>query len=208
MRDGSHANARMSASDRRTQLVDIALTVFSQKGFNGTTTKEIAAAAGVTEAIIFRHFPNKQALYQAVLESEMGCPGFHKWMATARDCMDRHDDEGLFRALSSAILESLRNDPRLERVLLFAALEGNEQGLTHFRSFSIPIGELLRDYIMKRQESGALAGIHPGAILAAVSGMAQRYAMLTQLFGFPADFSDQQAAEYFTRILMNGIQAR
>src|SRR5215471_4139576 len=113
----------MPASDRRTQLLETALNVFSQKGFNGATTKEIAAAAGITEAVIFRHFPTKQALYQAVLESEIGCAGFKEWLTEAQSCMDRNDDEGLFRAIASAIVENYRGDARLERVLLFAALE-------------------------------------------------------------------------------------
>src|SRR4051794_28097750 len=160
----------MPASDRRSQLLEISLNFFAKKGFNGATTKEIAAAAGVTEAIIFRHFPNKQALYQAVLESELGCPGFEEWMATAKSCMDRDDDEGLFRAVGTAILAMYRGDGRMERVLLFAALEGNEQGLAHFRSFSVPIGELLREYIVRRQRAGALTEINPGAILAALTG--------------------------------------
>lgn len=204
----SPQTCRMAAPDRRSQLINIALNVFSQKGFNGTTTKEIAAAAGVTEAIIFRHFPTKQALYQAVLESEMGCPGFQKWMADAKSCMDREDDEGLFRLIATAMVEVYRSDARLERVLLFAALEGNEQGLAHFRSFSSPIGEILRDYIVKRQSAGALANLSPGAILLAISGMAQRYAMLTQMFGCHVDFSDREVADQFTQILMNGIKAR
>lgn len=198
----------MSGSDRRSQLIDIALNVFSQKGFNGTTTKEIAAAAGVTEAIIFRHFPSKQALYQAVLESQMGCPGFQRWMSVVQDCMERGDDEGLFRAIATAMIESYRSDTRLERILLFAALEGNEQGLAHFRSFSIPIGELLRDYIVSRQHAGALAEISPGAILLAISGMAQRYGMLTQMFGIQMGLGDAEVAGLFTQILMKGIQAR
>jgi len=199
---------RMSATDRRTQLLETALNVFSRKGFNGATTKEIAAQAGVTEAIIFRHFPNKAALYQAVLESGIACKGFETWMATVQGCMERDDDEGLFRAIATAMIGAYRSDARLERVLLFAALEGNEQGLTHFRSFSIPIGNLLRDYIVRRQSAGALAGIAPGAILSAVSGMAQRYAMLTELFGFESDFTDPEAVDLFTQILMKGIQAR
>ena len=198
----------MSASDRRSQLVEIALNIFSQKGFNGATTKEIAAAAGVTEAVIFRHFPTKQALYQAVLESEMACPGFRECLADAQACMDRNDDEGLFRVLATGIIEGLRSDPRLERVLLFAALEGNEQGLAHYRTFSIPIYELLRDYIVRRQREGALAEVRPGAIVAAIAGMAQRYAMLTQMFGFPSELSDQDAVDAFTRILMDGIKAK
>jgi len=198
----------MSASDRRTQLIETALNVFSHKGFNGTTTKEIATAAGVTEAIIFRHFPTKQALYQAVLESELGCPGFEDWMAAVNSCMEREDDEGFFRAIASAMVESLSRDPRMERVLLFAALEGNEQGLAHFRSFSAPIGEILRVYIMKRQRAGALRNLDPVAILVAITGMPQRYAMLTQMFGIPLELTHQQAADIFTQILMNGIQAR
>src|SRR5262249_10111358 len=155
--------------------------------------KEIAAAAGVTEAIIFRHFPTKQALYQAVLESGMACADFEKWMEESRSCMDREDDAGLFRAIATAIIQGLRADARMERVLLFAALEGHEEGLSHFRSFSMPIFELLRDYLVRRQRAGALADFHPGLILAAISGMAQRYAMLTQLFGFQLESSDQEA---------------
>jgi len=199
---------RMAGCDRRTQLLEIALNFFAKKGFNGTTTKEIAAAAGVTEAVIFRHFANKQALYQAVLESQIGCTGFQEWMAEAQACMDRNDDEGLFRAIARVIILSYSADARYERVMLFAALEGNEQGLAHYRSFSIPIFELLRVYVVRRQREGALAGFAPGAILAAISGMAQRYAMSTQMFGFPADMSAEEAADTFTRILMNGIQAR
>jgi len=208
MPDSPLQTARMSAVDRRTQLLDAALNAFSQKGFNGTTTKEIAAASGVTEAIIFRHFPTKQALYQAVIESEMACPAFQKLMAEAQSCMERDDDRGLFRAIAAAILEGYRADTRMERVLLFAALEGHEQGLGHFRSFSMPIFELLRAYIARRQEAGALARVNPGLILAATSGMAERYAMLTQLFGFEPQTSDEEVVETFTHILMNGIQAR
>lgn len=206
--DSLTATSRMPASDRRTQLVEVALNVFSRKGFNGATTKEIASAAGVTEAVIFRHFPTKQALYQAVLDSGIGCPEFEQWLATANECMQRNDDEGLFRAIAAVIIASYRDEARIERVLLFAALEGNEQGLAHHRSFSIPIFELLRDYIVRRQSEGALQGYRPGAILAAIAGMAQRYAMYTQLFGFPSDVSDQEAVESFTQILMNGIKAR
>lgn len=198
----------MAASDRRSQILEVALNMFSKKGLNGATTKEIAAAAGVTEAIIFRHFPSKQALYQAVLESEVGGERFQRWLAIARDCMARNDDAGLFRAIATAIIDSYAGDARIERVMLFAALEGNEQGLAHHRRLSLNIYELLRTYIEKRQREGALAGYHPGAILTAIAGMAQHYAMATQMFGFAVAIAAEDAAETFTRILMNGIQTK
>src|SRR5674476_1560623 len=88
---------RLNASDRRLQLVETALDVFSRKGFGGTTTKEIAAAAGVTEAIIFRHFPTKHDLYNAVIDHHHGNARLTDCIAHWKDCMERNDDEGLFR---------------------------------------------------------------------------------------------------------------
>jgi len=198
----------MTASGRRSQLIETALNVFAQKGFNGATTKEIAALAGVTEAIIFRHFPTKQALYQAVLESRVGCPGLQKWLAEAQSAMDRNDDVRLFRAIAAAVIESYSEDPRMERVMLFAALEGNEQALEHHRNFSLPIFELLRDYVVRRQREGALAEYDAGAILSAIAGMAKGHAIAIRMFGFRTEYSDQKAAELFTHILLNGIQAK
>ncbi len=198
----------MSASDRRSQLIETALNVFAQKGFNGATTKEIAALAGVTEAIIFRHFPTKQALYQAVLESRVDGPGLQKWLAEAQEAMDRNDDFRLFQAIAAAVIESYIQDPRMERVMLFAALEGNQQALEHHRNFSLPIFELLRDYVVRRQSEGAIAGYDAAVVLSAIAGMAKGHAISVRMLGFRPEYSDQQAAELFTQILLNGIQAK
>lgn len=59
---------RMNATDRRKQLLDAAVQVFAEKGFRGATTAQLARAAGVTEPILYRHFPSKQALFVALLE--------------------------------------------------------------------------------------------------------------------------------------------
>ena len=198
----------MSASDRRQQLLETALDLFSRKGFEGATTKEIAAAAGVTEAIIFRHFINKQTLYKAVLDYTVQASNLDGWLAETKACMERNDDAGLLRALATNILKSYRKDPRFERVVLFAALEGHEVGLAHHHQVAMPVYELLRDYIVRRQRQGALRGYNPGVIIEAIAGMTQHYAMMTQLFGYgaPDDLSDDQAIETFTQIVMNGIQ--
>jgi hypothetical protein len=63
------------------------------------------------------------------------------------------------------------------------------------------------DYFRRRQEEGAIRDHNPVAILAAIAGMAQNYAVLTQMFGFScADLTDDQVIDSFTAILMNGIQ--
>src|SRR5580704_9575920 len=111
----------MSAIDRRQQLLETALDIFSRKGFEGATTKEIAAAAGVTEAVIFRHFPSKQALYEAILDQEIQTGEVQSCIAGYRACMERNDDEGLIRSLAEMIFRGSHRDQRCGRVLLFAA---------------------------------------------------------------------------------------
>ena len=61
--------AKMSSEDRRAAIVKAVRRVFAEKGFDGTTTRELAEAALVSEALLFKHFPNKEALYSAMLKS-------------------------------------------------------------------------------------------------------------------------------------------
>src|SRR5690242_2752800 len=198
---------RMSGTDRRAQLLDSALEVFSRKGFEGTTTKEVATAAGVTEAIIFRHFPTKQALYTAVLDHHVESSELQNWLAEIKSWMDQNNDEEVLRSIARVILRSYRTDTRYERVLLFAALEGHELGLAHNRQIVAPIYELLRDYFARRQREGAVTELHPGAIIGAIGGMTKNHAMLTQMFGYTTDgATDEEIIENFVRITMNGIR--
>ena len=43
--------------------------MFAEKGSHGSTTRELAQAAGVSEALLFKHFPNKEALYSAMIQA-------------------------------------------------------------------------------------------------------------------------------------------
>lgn len=207
MNDHRTATLRLPASDRRLQLVETALDCFSRKGFGGTTTKEIAAAAGVTEAIIFRHFPTKQDLYNAVLDQHHDSGRIADCIEQWKNCMDRNDDEGLVRSMIETIFDAHRHDLRGHRVLLFAALEGHESALEYHRQFSFPISELLCQYVARRQSEGALLGSNPEAVIAAVYGMAEQYATMTRMFGFRSTTTDRQMADSFVDIVMHGIRA-
>jgi AcrR family transcriptional regulator len=58
----------MPAAERRQKLVETAILVFSEGSYRGTTTAEIAKAAGVSEPILYRHFASKRDLYLAALD--------------------------------------------------------------------------------------------------------------------------------------------
>jgi TetR/AcrR family transcriptional regulator len=197
----------MSAAERRIQLIEVAIDLFSRKGFGGTTTREIAAAAGVTEAIIFRHFATKQDLYRAILDTRCNSPEAQTWFAETQQFMDKNDDEGLFRLLISKIIESSRKDPRFQRLMLHASLEGHELALMHHNQFKTPIGAQLIAYVTERQAEGAIRPGDPVAVIFAVAGIAQFYAAqkyLHQSSDIPA--SDEAMTEAFLAIIMKGIR--
>lgn len=62
---------RLSAEQRRQAIVQAALPLFARKGFANTTTRELAEAAGVSEALIYKHFPSKESLYAEIQNT--GC---------------------------------------------------------------------------------------------------------------------------------------
>ncbi|MES2572304.1 MAG: helix-turn-helix domain-containing protein [Verrucomicrobiota bacterium] len=63
------ADVRLNTEQRHEAIVLAATPLFARKGFARTTTKEIAAAAGVSEALLYKHFPGKDAIYREMLQS-------------------------------------------------------------------------------------------------------------------------------------------
>src|SRR5262245_48760740 len=57
---------KLSREERRAAIIHAVRRVFAEKGFDGTTTRELAEAAEVSEALLFKHFPNKEALFTAI----------------------------------------------------------------------------------------------------------------------------------------------
>jgi AcrR family transcriptional regulator len=67
------AMTRLDSDERRKAIVAAAVPLFARRGFAGTTTKELAEAGGISEALLFRHFPSKKHLYDEILR--LGCEG-------------------------------------------------------------------------------------------------------------------------------------
>ena len=70
------SNLRMTSDLRRQLILGAAKRCFAHHGFAGTTTKSVAAAAAISEALLFKHFPSKAALYAEILAEE--CEAEHK----------------------------------------------------------------------------------------------------------------------------------
>src|SRR5215211_5681234 len=153
--EGAATSARMAGEERRLQILAVAVTLFSQKGFRGTTTKEIAQAAGVSEAMVFRHFATKEELYAAILDHKACASGRFEPAEMAADGIRRKDDRAVFEALALGALNHHEHDPEFQRLLLHSALEKHELAQMFFDQFVRRVYEFLGGYIQQRQGEGA-----------------------------------------------------
>src|SRR5919108_3220787 len=64
------SSLRMTSDLRRQLILGAAKRCFARHGFAGTTTKSVAAAASISEGLLFKHFPSKAALYAEILAEE------------------------------------------------------------------------------------------------------------------------------------------
>ena len=201
-------HARMSADDRRQQLIRVAMQLFSQKGFTGTTTKEIAHAANVNEAIIFRHFATKDDLYRAILDYKANevCSG--DWVDSLRAHAERRDDYTLFRTVAENIFTHRRRDGdnNFLRLMLYSALEGHTLAEVFLERQARPIHEFLMSYIETRQREGAFRDVHPPLAVRAFIGAIHDHFVMDAFFDkWHLDITDEEAIEHYTNLLLGGL---
>jgi AcrR family transcriptional regulator len=198
----------MAAEDRRHQILRVAVSLFSQRGFGGTTTKEIALAAGVSEAMVFRHYATKHELYSAILDHK-ACSGDQmNPEELVADALKQKDDRAVFERLALGALEHHEADPEFQRLLLHSALEKHELAEMFFEKFLRRLYELLGGYIAERQRDGAMIKIDPAIIVRAFVGMIIHHSLNNNLWDPERrllNITNQEAATQFTALLLNGI---
>ncbi|RMG53579.1 MAG: TetR/AcrR family transcriptional regulator [Acidobacteria bacterium] len=201
---------RMSGQERRRQIVRAAMDLFARKGFKGTTTKEIALAAGVNEAMIFRHFPTKGDLYAAIIDYKMDQCG--EWISRVHEeAARRKDDRAMFLALARGILAFHEQDGTFMRLLLYSALEGHELNRMFFETQVVEHFEFLADYIAQRVRDGAFRPVNPRVAARAFLGMITHHAQVRELFdpqGRLLNVDSDAAAAELVDIFLAGVARR
>jgi AcrR family transcriptional regulator len=130
------------------------LDLFAVKGFDGTSTKEIASKAGVAEGLIFHHFENKESLLAAVFETQRSF--FGELEDLSSDPPDLPAELAL-RGLANGALARLRRESRIV-VVLFSTAQTNSEMRTRLRAvIGEGMGHLAR-YMELRRDRGELRG--------------------------------------------------
>jgi len=202
----------MPADLRREQILQTAVTLFSQRGFKGTTTKEIAKAAGVSEAIIFRHFANKEELYGAILDSKSCHDGLRRYPWESNEVLQEairaKDDYGVFYNLALQAMDNHRKDEGFMRLLFYSALEEHELAERFFGEFITRIYGFIGEYVSERQADGAMRDINPRIVVRAFLGMLIHHSLNNILWDKNRrilDITNEEAAKNFAEIVLRGV---
>ena len=191
--------------------MQLAITLFSQRGFNGTTTKEIAKAAGISEAMVFRHFATKNELYDAILDykachNDQALPWEEN--SVINQAIERNDDYAVFYNLALNALNKHQDDPDFMRLLLHSALEEHTLSDKFFEEFVVRIYEFIGDFITKRQQDGVMREVEPKIVVRAFLGMIIHHSLNNILWDKTQrllSISNEDTAKNFAEILLRGV---
>ena len=115
----SAAKLRLTAGDRRSQLLAAAIQIFAEQGFHGTPTRELAKRAGVSEALVFHHFPTKDALIRAIFD----LIGFEDRIIELEKRFKNMPPRQSLLEIATQFLTTQREDPGLIRVVFTGLIE-------------------------------------------------------------------------------------
>ncbi len=207
MEKARRKNERLSGEERRKQIINAALTLFADKGFSGTRTREIAELAGVSETLIFQHFKTKEDLYRAALTelfSQYPIP------PEVEEKMAEKDDVGVFRTFALHVIKHGLQDRRIVRLGIFSALEGPRFGemFHHGGEAGPPLPQLLAPYIQQRIDEGAFKKVNPQIAAQLFIETANMYLadQEASISGPPLPFPDDEVAETLVRIFLGGLK--
>ncbi len=191
----------------RDKILETSIKLFAEKGFNGTTTKEIAEMANVNESLIFRHFSTKRELYGAIIERKIDEePGIE---IPLNKYKDSKDVSLIFTAIAERMFDKCGKDPSFIRLLHFSALEGHELSDMFFDTYVEYVNMLLCDYIEKGVSDKTFKKVNPLYASQAFIGMVINHIIERELFGAKkrGKIDEKEVIETFVSIFLNGIRA-
>ena len=140
---------RLGAEQRREMIARAALKLFAERGYERTTTREIAREAGISEGTIFKYFPTKHDLLLAFFSREAFAP-----LAEIFTLVEPIDDYRVLRAFVTDRFRLWHRHRNLMKVIIGEALFSREM-VAHLNRFTAPALGILKDYFRRRIRDGA-----------------------------------------------------
>jgi AcrR family transcriptional regulator len=199
---------RMTGQERRHAIIEAAVRLFSERGFQGVTTRELASSVGVTEPVLYQHFPSKRDLYYAIIEWKMEqTKDLQRQLAEA--CDNPAPAVEFYRKLGRLVLDWHQSDPSFLRLMLRSGLEGHElQGLCYERMFAGYFKSIV-ETTRRLAEEENWGPIDPAAATYFYFAALHTHCLDSLLFQHPlGPVEDETLVNQFVDFFLNGVKRR
>lgn len=148
---------RLKANERRASILAVAKVLFADKGYNGVAVDEIAKRLGVSPAVLYQHFPSKEALYEAVLNHISA-----QRESYIEAALNGPDDFGsVLQRMALVFAEKLSADSDYLRMEMQAALEDAPMAQHLFENRWKSFSDFIEFNVNELCQSGQLDHINP-----------------------------------------------
>lgn len=200
VRTAVRRGTRMSAEERRTDIVRAAREVFLERGFAGARTREIAERAGITEQFLFRVFNGKEDIYTAAVEDRVEVLLAQLEAQYSEIAGRGASGVETLRAINTAGIAIMAELAPLTVIALFSEME---RGRSFYRRALIPTWRKAQSHL-SAIEGWDTAGVDPGVMAQAVFGIHFGTAAHHYLVDRPIDVD--AVARRLTQIIASGIR--
>jgi AcrR family transcriptional regulator len=190
---------RRPSTERREEILDAARRVFLMSGYAGATVREIAAAADVNDAVLYRSFSTKEQMFEEAIAAPLEEAVNAAFRSAPSDPEVREVSEAFVRDL----LEAMRDIAPLLMVVLGDA----ERGADFYRQRFQPALSRLREVIDTNLPMWSHRDFDPDLAAMAVVGMCLFIALHNRFGNTPTDEPHQIAPELLS-IVWDGLRAR
>lgn len=158
---------RLKAAERRASILAVAKILFADKGYHGVSVDGIAARLGVSPAVLYQHFPSKEALYEAVL-SEIA-----DYRESYIDVVveGSTDFAGVLRRMTHVFISNVSHDPDYLKMEMLSALEGADAAKRFFENRWRSFADYIEFNLKELAHEGKIRKVNPKAASLMFQGM-------------------------------------
>jgi AcrR family transcriptional regulator len=191
--------------DRREQIMGAALRVFSQKGFERTTNKDIAQEAGITPGLIYHYFESKDDLLKAVIEEHSPVGLIH---SLPQQILDQPPDIFL-HFIAQKILEITESEQfiRLMRVFLPEVVYNPSIGTFNLMAIQ-EVSEFLVNYLEAKMDNGELRRFDASLTIQVFTGSLFAFVIRRQILHDPLalKYTHEEIVESVISTMLDGLR--
>jgi AcrR family transcriptional regulator len=195
-------------SERTDKIVQAAAQLFARQGYHGTSTREIARLADVSENTLFRHFDHKEDLFWSALRSRS--TGLKLRRDLLEGIAEGDDPEVVLPKIIDLLVDTVVFKPELLRLIAVAFLELHWKTEAFCQEYLSPIFSAISRYVEINIENERVRNLDPTMVTAALVTTVMAHAGISRLIdGDKSSYSgSREAANAYTKFWLDVLTPR